>query len=144
MYIKIYQVYINNLFGILYCFDIYKHKLRTYSGHSCFAFLHGHVTAILTSREWYASNTWTGVLFQLAVKSRPRPHFDVMFPHPWRVSLLSFLSSSQHMSKYSCQHMSKYSDTLLIKGYYFSMSIFRLIWTKCTPPSVWSAYNPML
>ena len=24
---------------------------------SLFAFLHGHVTAILTSREWYASNT---------------------------------------------------------------------------------------
>ena len=78
---------------------------------SLFAFLHGHVTTILTSREWCASNTWTGVLFQLAVKSRPHPHFDVMFPHPWRLSLLSFLSSSQHMSKYSCQHMSKYSDT---------------------------------
>ena len=58
----------------------------------CFSFLHGHVTAILTSREWYASNTWTGVLFQLAVKSRPRPHFDV-----WRVSSLSFLSSCQHV-----------------------------------------------
>jgi hypothetical protein len=40
---------------------------------SLFAFMHGHMTAILTSREWYASNTWTGVLFQLAVKSRPRP-----------------------------------------------------------------------
>jgi hypothetical protein len=38
---------------------------------SLFAFLHGHVTAILTSRQWYASSTWTGVLFQLAVKSRP-------------------------------------------------------------------------
>jgi hypothetical protein len=24
---------------------------------SLFAFLHGHVTAILTSRDWYASNT---------------------------------------------------------------------------------------
>ncbi len=44
---------------------------------SLFAFLHGHVTAILTSREWYASSTWTGVLFQLAVKSHPRPHVDV-------------------------------------------------------------------
>ena len=44
---------------------------------SLFAFLHGHVTAILTSRESYASRTWTGVLFQLAVNSRPRPHFDV-------------------------------------------------------------------
>lgn len=33
------KVYINNLFGIQYRFDIYKHKRRTYSAHSCFPFL---------------------------------------------------------------------------------------------------------
>jgi len=45
------KVYINNLFGIQYRFDIYKHKLRTYSAHSCFAFLNCLKYWFYTSNE---------------------------------------------------------------------------------------------